>query len=96
MQLRPYQNEAIEKLRQSIASGHKKIILCAPTGAGKTVIFSEMCYQAGEKNKRVMILTDRFELLTQSGGALNRLKILPEYIQSITNHINKYWICGND
>lgn len=92
MQLRPYQIEAIEKLRTSIANGNKRIILCAPTGAGKTVIFSEMCYQAGEKNKRVMILTDRFELLTQSGGALNRLKILPEYIQSITNHINKYWI----
>ena len=92
MQLRLYQNEAIEKLRTSIANGHKKVILCAPTGAGKTVIFSEMCYQAGEKKKKVMILTDRFELLTQSGGSLNRLKILPEYIQSITNHMNKYWI----
>ena len=92
MQLRPYQNEAIEKLRTSIAKGNKRIILCAPTGAGKTVIFSEMCYQAGEKNKKVMILTDRFELLTQSGGALNRLKILPEYIQASTSYINKYWI----
>ena len=92
MKLRPYQIEAIEKLRQSIANGNKKIILCAPTGAGKTVIFSEMCYQAGEKNKKVMILTDRFELLTQSGGALNRLKILPEYIQASTSYINKYWI----
>ena len=92
MQLRPYQIEAIEKLRTSIAKGNKRIILCAPTGAGKTVIFSEMCYQAGEKNKRVMILTDRFELLTQSGGALNRLKILPEYIQASTSYINKYWI----
>ena len=37
-----------------------------------------------------MILTDRAELLTQSGGALNRLKILPEYIQAITIHLNRY------
>jgi superfamily II DNA or RNA helicase len=90
MQLRPYQIEAIEKLRTSIANGHKKIILCAPTGAGKTVIFSNMCKSAMDKGKTVMILTDRVELLTQSGGALNRLKILPEYIQPITTHLNRY------
>jgi superfamily II DNA or RNA helicase len=92
MQLRPYQIEAIEKLRQSIANGNKRIILCAPTGAGKTVIFSNLCENAGNKNKKVMIITDRFELLTQSGGALNRLKILPEYIQAHTTYINRYWI----
>jgi len=92
MNLRSYQIEAIQKLRQSIASGHKKVILCAPTGAGKTVIFSEMCRSAIEKGKTVMIITDRVELLTQSGGALNRLKILPEYIQAFTTHLNRYSI----
>jgi superfamily II DNA or RNA helicase len=90
MNLRNYQIEAIQKLRKAIASGHKKVILCAPTGAGKTVIFSEMCRGAIEKGKTVMILTDRSELLTQAGGALNRLKIMPEYIQSFTTHFNKH------
>jgi superfamily II DNA or RNA helicase len=92
MQLRPYQNEAIEKLRTSIANGNKRIILCAPTGAGKTVIFSEMCRSAIAKGKTVMIVTDRVELLTQSGGALNRFKIAPEYIQATTTHLNRYSI----
>jgi len=91
-QLRQYQLDAIQKLRNAIASGHKRIILCAPTGAGKTVIFSEMCRSAIEKGKTVMIITDRVELLTQSGGALNRLKILPEYIQAFTTHLNRYSI----
>jgi superfamily II DNA or RNA helicase len=92
MNLRNYQIEAIQKLRNAIASGHKKVILCAPTGAGKTVIFSEMCRSAIAKGKTVMIITDRVELLTQSGGALNRLKILPEYIQAFTTHLNRYSI----
>lgn len=64
------------------------MILCAPTGAGKTVMFSAIAQGAMQKGKRVMILTDRGELLWQAGGALNNLAIVPELITAETNHLN--------
>ena len=77
MKLRPYQNQAINALRVSFNAGNKHVILCAPTGAGKTVIFSAMVAAAIDKNKRVLIVTDRIELLTQAGGALSRHDLKP-------------------
>lgn len=80
--LRPYQQRAIDQLRASLREGKKRIVLCAPTGAGKTVIFSAMAYSAIQKQKRVLIVTDRVELLNQSGGALNRLDLHAERIEA--------------
>jgi superfamily II DNA or RNA helicase len=77
MQLRSYQQEAINKLRTAFSQGVKHAILCAPTGAGKTVMFCEMVRLAANSGKRVLIVTDRTELLTQSGGALNYHNIKP-------------------
>ena len=77
MKLRPYQSSAIEQLRQTFANKIKHVILCAPTGAGKTVIFCEMVRLAVKGGKRVLIVTDRTELLTQSGGALSYHNIKP-------------------
>ncbi len=36
--LRPYQIDVIAELGKQIAAGKRRIILVAPTGAGKTVI----------------------------------------------------------
>lgn len=77
MKLRPYQIEAINALRVSFNAGNKHVILCAPTGAGKTVIFSAMVDAAINKGRKVLIVTDRIELLTQSGGALNKYDLHP-------------------
>ena len=88
MNLRPYQEDAINKLRAAFAQGHKRVILCAPTGAGKTVMFSAIAQGSMQKGKRVMIITDRGELLWQAGGALNNLAIVPELITAETSRIN--------
>jgi superfamily II DNA or RNA helicase len=88
MNLRPYQANAIDKLRAAFGQGHKRVILCAPTGAGKTVMFSAIAHGAMQKGKRVMILTDRGELLWQAGGALNNLAIVPELITAETTRLN--------
>lgn len=82
IQLRPYQQQAIDQLRAAIRAGKKRLILCAPTGAGKTVIFSYMAHSAYQRGRSVLIVTDRIELLKQSGGALNRLGVIPFEIKA--------------
>lgn len=62
--------------------GHRRIILCAPTGAGKTVMFSETARSGIEKGSKALIVTDRVQLLTQSGGALNAAGLFPEQIDA--------------
>jgi superfamily II DNA or RNA helicase len=74
IQLREYQEKSIQAIRQSFAQKHQNLIFCLPTGGGKTLTFSEIARRTLEKDAlaRVLILTDRIELLTQAGGALHR------------------------
>jgi superfamily II DNA or RNA helicase len=73
--LRQYQQKTIDKLRFFMVSGLYRLIMCAPTGSGKTVMFSYMISKAIEKNKKCLILTHRTELLTQSGGTLEEFNL---------------------
>jgi Superfamily II RNA helicase len=54
--LRPYQTKAIDLMRTSIAAGKKRVILCAPTGSGKTVMFTYMVARALERGKQAIIV----------------------------------------
>lgn len=73
MQLRPYQQELISSLRKSIKQGNKKVVLCAPTGAGKTIMFSYMVINHIQKGGKVLILTHRKELLIQTIKGLKNI-----------------------
>jgi len=72
MELRDYQNEAIEDLRKSFSEKNDRVILCLPTGSGKTVIFSEMVRLAYDRKTTTLVLTDRLELFKQTLSALAR------------------------
>lgn len=72
-----YQNTGVSLLRNAMSQGKKKLVLVAPTGAGKTIIFSYMAMNAIKKQKRVLIVSDRDELLKQSGGALEGFNMKP-------------------
>lgn len=67
-------------------AGSRRVILCLPTGAGKTVIFSDIAARAAEKGKRVAILTHRRELLSQA-GRLNSCSVL--MVETLNNQIKK-------
>jgi superfamily II DNA or RNA helicase len=70
MQLRPYQQQAIADLRQAFRSGVRAPLLVAPTGMGKTVIFSAITQAAAGRGRRVLILVHRRELIRQTGAKL--------------------------
>lgn len=80
VRLRDYQENYINGLKKSYSKGHKKVILCAPTGAGKTIMFSFMTLKANEKQKKILILTDRKELFSQSDSVLTRFGLNPSLI----------------
>lgn len=82
MHLRPYQSQALTSLRLEMQHGRNRIILCSPTGSGKTVMFSTMAASAIAKGKRVLIVTDRLELMQQSKGALTMLNLKAETIEA--------------
>src|SRR6478609_4360044 len=67
--LRPYQREAIEAVLAARRAGKRRLVVCLPTGAGKTVIFSHLAQMA---NKQVLVLAHREELLGQAKDKLER------------------------
>lgn len=71
MILRDYQKKAIDDIRQAFASGARRPLLVAPTGAGKTVIFCYIAQEAAAIGNRVTILVHRQELVDQTSRALN-------------------------
>lgn len=70
MQLRRYQEQAIEDLRSAMRQGAKAPLLCLPTGGGKTVILATIAAQAAAKGRHVLILVHRRELIYQTASKL--------------------------
>jgi superfamily II DNA or RNA helicase len=87
MELYDYQKQYIAKMRASISQGNNRLILCAPTGCGKTIMFSYMVSRHILKGGKALVLTHRAELLTQAGGAFEKFGIMPEYITAKTQNI---------
>lgn len=73
--LRPYQETAIDKVRDAFRAGHRAPLLVAPTGAGKTVMFGYIAGEAASRNKRVLILAHRKELIRQASAKLSDAQI---------------------
>lgn len=71
MKLRPYQHEAKDAIRELFRKSKKKVILCKPTGSGKTVTFASIAQDAVQLGSKVLIVVDRKELLEQ---AVDKLK----------------------
>jgi superfamily II DNA or RNA helicase len=84
MRLREYQSKTIQNIKSEFIKGHNRIVICAPTGAGKTIIFSEITRLTHEKNNSVLIITNRKELLSQTNNKLNDFNIIPQILNSKT------------
>lgn len=70
-QLFPYQTRLKDEAAYKLASGTRKLLVQAPTGSGKTVIFSAITDGWLQNNDTsVLILVHRTELLSQTRAAL--------------------------
>ena len=79
MKLREPQQNVLNKIRFSIVTGSKRILVSAPTGFGKTILAHEICKNAIEKGNRVLFTSHRIQLAHQSKNVFSDLN--PSYLQ---------------
>lgn len=72
--LRPYQQTGVQGIRDAFKK-HRSVLFCLSTGGGKTYTFSYIADAAAKKNRRVMILVHRKELLEQASRSLASLGV---------------------
>jgi DNA repair protein RadD len=68
--LREYQRRAIERARGEFINAARAVLLVAPTGSGKSVIFAEIARQHLARGGRVVVVVHRRELARQAAGHL--------------------------
>lgn len=64
--LNPHQDRALDLLRRSLATGHKRPMLQAPTGAGKTIIGAAIVEGALAKGNSVLFVVPALSLVDQT------------------------------
>lgn len=105
MKLRPYQEDLIERTRQALRR-HRRVLLQAPTGAGKTAITVYMMSRASAQGKRCVFCVHQNELLAQtsralweqrldhgmiaSGKSISRLPVQVASVQTWVRRLDKY------
>lgn len=82
LQLRPYQLDAIEKLRNGIRAGYKNQLLCSATGSGKSVIAASLLDECAKKGNRAVFVCDRLSLINQTSALLDSYGIAHGVVQA--------------
>lgn len=73
--LRDYQTAAIESLRAQIRAGVRRLLLVSGTGTGKTVIAAAIIGGARQREKRILFLAHRRELIEQTSRKLDAIGV---------------------
>lgn len=72
MELRPYQQEAMDAILEAWENGTHKTLLVLPTGCGKTIVFAKVTEECVRHGDRVLILAHRGELLEQAADKIRK------------------------
>ena len=75
IKLREYQNKSFNDVRNCFKDGIKKVLLCVPTGGGKTIIFSHMVAETLKNNFNVIVLVHRDSLFKQTSKTLQNFNV---------------------
>lgn len=91
--LRNYQRETIDKVYQSMRTGHHRIIVQQPPRTGKTIIMSEIARRTTLKNNHVLFLVHRKEVLEQAISTFKQQEVNMNLatmgmVQSLTRHVD--------
>lgn len=70
--LRPYQQQARDRIHAEWEAGRTRTLLVLPTGTGKTIVFASVAADQVRAGDRVLILAHRGELLEQAADKLQR------------------------
>lgn len=65
---RDFQVSAHEKLREGIKNGHRRQLLVAPTGSGKTYLGLRVIHESLLKGRRALFVCDRTALIDQTSA----------------------------
>jgi superfamily II DNA or RNA helicase len=75
LELRSYQEEALEALRKGFQQGKKAQVLVAPTGAGKTEMAIALMKATKDKGNKAAMILDRIVLCDQTSQRLEKYGI---------------------
>lgn len=73
MQLREYQVNSINTIRELMKSGLRKILLQSPTGSGKTLLTASMLKTASSKGFSSLFIVHRRELINQTINTFKKI-----------------------
>lgn len=74
-QIYDFLQKAIDQLRLKISQGKKRILIVSPTGSGKTSLAAEIIRLASNKNKKVVFMAHREELVYQAHERLSHFGV---------------------
>lgn len=96
MNLRDYQEEAVNGIRRLLAMGRHRPLCVLPCGAGKTVLFAFMAKTHAEKDpsNRVLFLVHRRELVDQTLSAFSKVevpvgRVSVSMVQTVARHLDE-------
>jgi superfamily II DNA or RNA helicase len=73
--LKPFQLRTVERLRIELEKGKRKILICSPTGSGKTIIALDVINKAVLSNKKGLLLAHNREIISQFAKKLSNQDI---------------------
>ena len=82
MGLRGYQLEAITAARRLFSQGHRRIVVCQPTGCGKTVTGAEIARLSAARGRRAFFVCDQINLVRQTSQRFDEWGIPHGILQS--------------